>query len=236
MNEITDAEITPYKENLNEHRTIEAQAKELALQVKDLASYNAASVFLLKIQSNRKRWADFIKPSVRAAHEAYARIKAVENEVELPLKRGADAIKPALERFDAAEDQRRRQEQERINSELRKQDEDRRIWLAEEMEKHGKRQQAEEVLSAPPLPEVVLQKTTEVKGISYRTKYSARVVDLPTLAAMVSAGIAPLDFIQPNDKALNGIAQAMKESVEGQWKEWGIELVKERIVSAGGGR
>jgi hypothetical protein len=236
MNETTDTELSPYRQNLSEHQSMEAQAQTLALAVKDGATYNTAAAFLLKIQDMRKRWAEFIRPAVRAAHEAHQKIKAVENQVEEPLKRGADAIKPALDRFDAAEEERRRQAQERVNRELRKQDEDARLATAEELAKSGKHAEAEAVLATSPAPEVVLPKTTTVKGITYRTKYSARVVDMARLVAMVDNKLAPLDFIQPNERVLNGIAQAMKESVEAQWREWGLELVKERIVSAGGGR
>ena len=228
---------TPYESYLTEHTNIELQANRLANSIKDEATYRAASTYLLDIAAMRKKWAEFIKPAVKAAHEAHAKIKAVENAVDEPLKRAAElALKPALSLFEQAEEERRRQEQERINRDLRKQDEDNRLATAEELEKSGKKAEAEAVLATPTAPEVVIPKTTTVKGISYRTKYSARVVDPSKLLDAIAKGFAPANFVEPNMKVLNGIATAMKEAVEGQWKDWGLELVKERVVSASGGQ
>jgi hypothetical protein len=233
-----DVPLKAYESNYREHLSIEEQSRRLALQIKNQETYEAASAYLLRIKDMRKRWAEVIKPAVKAAHEAHARIKDVEKVVDGPLARSeSEILKPALVRWTEAEDLRRREEQERVNRELRKQEEDRKIALAEELAKSGKTELADAVLESPmTMPEVVLPKAAEVKGINYRTRYFAEVVDLKKLCAAVADGTAPLEFVVANGPWLNRVAAEMKEAVNPQWEKWGLRVGSEKIVSAGGGR
>jgi hypothetical protein len=224
-----------YDENHKNHTAISHQAFTLAQAINSPGTYQAAAVYLLDVKAMRKKWAETIKPAVKAAHEAHKRIKDVETLIDAPLAKAENEyLKPALAKFEMAEESRRREDQERINRDLRKQDEDRRLELAAELEKSGKKAEAAAVIDAPPAPEVVIPKTTEMKGISYRTRYYAEVVDKQKLIIKVAAALAPMEFVEPNMTVLNGIASTMKESVAGQWAEWGLALRTERIVSAGG--
>lgn len=232
---MTEVAIQPYAEQYQEHLTTEEQSRRLALQIKNPETYEAASAYLLRIKEMRKKWAEIIKPAVKAAHEAHSRIKEVEKAVDAPLSRSeSEILKPALIRWSDEQEMRRREEQERINRELKKQEEDRRLDFAGELEKSGKLEQADAVISAPStMPEVVLPKQTEVKGISYRTRYFAEVTDLKKLCEAIAAGLAPMEMIEPNWPVLNRVASAMKESANPQWEKWGLIVKSERIMSAG---
>lgn len=230
--------IDQYADQKNEHLAIEAQAQSLAQSIKDPATYQTAAGFLVRLKDMRKRWAEIIKPAVKAAHEAHQRIKDVEKVVDEPLARAEiNHLKPALARYEMIEEAKRREEQERINRELRKQEEDRRLALAAQMEQSGKQDEAMAVIEEPIIaPEVVLPKTTEAKGITYRTTYSAAVVDLRKLVKAVAEGKAPLEFLMPNGTVLNAQARSLKESLIPQWEPWGLTVKAERTVSAGGYR
>lgn len=229
-------ELEVYKQYQDEHQGIEKQAQMLALVIQDGPTYEMAGAFLLRIKDMRRKWAEIIKPAVKAAHESHVKIKNVEKAVDEPLARAeSDHLKPSMARWEMAEETRRREEQERVNRELRKQDEDRRLDLAEELEKSGKTAQANNVLNTAPPPEVVLPKSTDMKGISYRTRYYCEVVDMEKLVQAVAARQAPLNFVIPNQTTLNGLAASLKESVSGQWESWGLKLKTERTVSAGRG-
>lgn len=230
---MTNTALQEYSDQHQEHVNIAHQAFTIARAIKSPGTYQAAAAFLLKVKDTRKRWAEIIKPAVKAAHDAHVRIKDVEKMVDEPLAKAENEhLKPAMAQWEIAEESRRKEEQERLNRELQKQDDDRKLSLAVELEKSGKSAEATAVLDEPPAPELVLPKTTDVKGIAYRTRYYAEVVDKDKLICAVAARLAPMEFIEPNMKALNGVATAMKESVEAQWKEWGLALRKDRVVSA----
>ena len=225
-----------YQEHHKEHLGIEHQADVLSRAIQSTETYTAAAQFLINIKTARKKWADIIKPAVKSAYEAHQRIKAVEKSVDEPLERAEQIhLKPALAAWERKEEKRRQEEQDRINRELKKQEEDAILAQAEQLEKSGEKEMADAVIQAPvQAPEVVLPKTTEVAGISYRTTYSADVFSIRLLCQAVADGRIGEEVVLPNMTMLNGLARSMKESMNGQWKAYGVRVKSERTVSASG--
>lgn len=93
-------------------------------------------------------------------------------------------------------------------------DEDR-LHIAEQLEKSGRPQEAEAVLSRPvvaPSPTASWTPVPASKGTSFTAKWKARVVSLPDLVKAVAEGKAPAGLIKADESALNGMARALKST------------------------
>lgn len=225
-----------YQDSFKTHSNLEAQARELALAIKDDATYRAACDFRINIDRQRKNWATVIKPAVTAAHQAHKEIKAVENLVDQPLGNALDILDPQITRWRVEQETARRIEQEKINRELRKQEEDRRMNEAHELHKSGKKEEAEAHLEAPIMaPEVVLPSSTKVSGISDRVYWSAEVFDIVKLCRAVADGKAPKESVIANATFFGGMARSMKSAMNPEWEPKGVRAVS-RTDIAGGGR
>ncbi|QOR55554.1 MAG: hypothetical protein UMS36scaffold28_44 [Phage 59_13] len=238
MNENATAVAVPaqYEPNFKAHSNLEQRARELARSIRDDASYRIACAFRIDIQKQQRGWAEAIKPAVRAAHEAHRAIKDVENAVALPLATALDTLDPAITRWRVEQEQARRLEQERINAQLRREQEDRQLEQAEELSKNGKADEAEVVLGTPVnAPEVVLPSSTRVAGIQDRVYWSAEVVDIVKLCRAIADGKVAKETVVPNFPLLNGLARSMKSALNAQWEGFGVKAVS-RTDIAGGGR
>ncbi len=223
-----------YQENFKAHTNLEAEAKKLALAIKDDASYREACEFRVTIDKQKKNWAIVIKPAVSAAHQAHQKIKDVENAVAKPLGNALDILDPQISRWRVEQENARRIEQETINRRLRQEEEDRKLEEAEALEKSGKHDEAAKVLEAPiQAPEVILPPTTQVAGISDRTYWSAEVFDLKALCAAIARNDVDVSFVLPNMIALNGLARSMKSAMNAQYQEFGVRAVSRRDIAGG---
>jgi len=212
------------------------EAKNRAVAIKDSESYGKAASMLIACKERIKRIKDRLKDPKAKAREAWQGWVDLENELVEPYERiEREIIKPAMVRFDNEQEQARRIEQERINRELRKQEEERQLKLAQELAESGKHEQADEVLEAPTVaPQVVLPKANEVEGISYRMLYSADVFDVKALCKAVAEGKIETAYVVPNFVALNGLAKNLKEAMNPQWQQFGVKIKSEKILAAGG--
>jgi len=105
-----------------------------------------------------------------------------------------------------------------------------RIFIAHELEKSGRGQEAEAVLSQPivaPPPTASWSPVPASRGTSFKESWKMRVVSLPDLVKAVAEGRAPENLILPNETALNGLAKALKASAQVP----GVEFYKETGTS-----
>jgi len=101
-----------------EHVSLAQISNEIASKIKDYDSLKFAVDFLIKIKTKRKQWQDFIKPALEAAFTAHRRIKDIEKEIDLPLKRAEEEIlKPAISKYDLWQADIREQKQRDISKE-----------------------------------------------------------------------------------------------------------------------
>lgn len=223
-----------YRENFKAHTNMEAQAKTLALAIKDDASYRVACAFRTTIDKQLKAWTDAITPAVKAAHQAHKKIKDVENLVANPLENSIETLDPAISRWRAKEENERRLKQEAINRQLRKDEEDRRLKEAEELEKSGKKDEADAVLNEPVrAPEVVLPSTTKVEGISDRVYWSAEIFDIVKLCKAIGEGKASPSAVTANMVFLGGLARSMKNAMNAEWESKGVRAVSRNDIAGG---
>jgi len=226
-------ELGKYDQDQKEHVEIAGHAYGLSKAIKDEVSFGMAVQFLAQIRNRRKRWAEIIDPAVRDAHRAHVRIKAVENEIDGPLKRAElEILKPAIAKYEQAQEQKRLVKQAELEQKHRKRQEEEKLKIAVEYEKKGESKIAEQVLDAPTVPVAIeLPKQAQAKGISYQWRYSARVVDRLVLIKAIMDLKCNAACVTPNMVYLNQRARSDKES----FNIPGVELVKERSVSASTG-
>ena len=224
-----------YQENFKAHTNLEAEAKKLALAIKDDATYREACEFRMQIDKQRKNWAAVIKPAVQAAHMAHKKIKDVENVVDEPLGNALELLDPSISRWRVEQENQRRIEQEKINRQLQKDEEDRRLKEAEELAKSGHEEEAERVLEEPiQAPQVVLPSSTKVSGIADRTYWSAEVWDIVKLCRAIADGKASPSAVTPNMVFLGGLARSMKSSMNAEWESKGVRAVSRQDIVGGG--
>ena len=223
-----------YRENFKTATDLEAQAKKLALSIKDDATYREASAFRVTIDKQLKACKVIIKPTVSAAHFAHQEAKKVETTVSDPMENALEILDPQISRWRIEQENARRIEQEKINRQLQKDEEDRRLAEAEELAKSGKKEEAEAILEAPIVaPQVVLPPTTKVDGISDRTYWSADVFDLKLLCKAVAEGKADVSCVMAHMPTLNGIAKGMKAAMNAEWSSKGVRAVSRNDISGG---
>lgn len=94
--------------------------------------------------------------------------------------------------------------------------EEEQLYIADQLEKSGRSQEAEAVLSRPIIslpPTASWSPVPPSRGTSFSETWKMRVVDLPALLKAVAEGRVPAHFIIPaqaNETVLNGYAKAMK--------------------------
>lgn len=197
--------------------TVVEQAK--AVVIRDQETYDSASALLVSvIKPLRKKWTDFwyggaTDPGpIPLAHKAYKAVLDKFNAADGPLEQAEKSVKSALIHWE--------QEQQRIQQELQR-----------KAQQEAERLEEEERLQAATLAEESGASTEEVKAIAEsktpvvaapveptfrratgvskpRDNWKCRVTDLKALARAVGAGKVPVEYILPNETALNARAKA----------------------------
>lgn len=228
-----------------------------AAAVKSDAQYEQAGALLVAIRKVRKSIADTFDPIQKKAHAAWQEVIAQRKRHDEPLEGAerqlsrlmgtyqaeVEAERQRLAKVEAARlEQEKRDAQKKADDERAAQlklDDDARLAHALALEAEGKNAEANRVLNAPPPPflfpaplaptarTVYMPAAPKAAGISFRENWKARVVDLQLLVTACANGHQPLTMVEPNQKALDGIAKALK--AEGRIP--GVEFYSEPVSS-----
>lgn len=154
---------------------IPEQAKLIA--VTDNESMEKANTFKLDIKAMIKEVDDFFKPMADKAFAAHRAITGKWNETKAPLKAADDHVTNQVKLYLAEVRRKQEAEEARLREIARKEEEERRLAEAEALEKEGRPEEAEEVLSEPItyVAPVVHIETPKVDNRMYRTQLKVRV-------------------------------------------------------------
>jgi hypothetical protein len=213
-----------------------------ALRIVDAETYRQAGELLLGIKALRKRVADVHDPNIKRwldGHRASLKDKA---DAEAPLTEAERIVKDGMLAWDREQERQRREAQRLADEEVRRREEDERVARAAAMEREGHDfgdetlvQEAHALINEP-APVVtaapIAKATPTVKGISYRTTYSAQVTDLVALIRFVAANPSHAALLSPNMTALNAQARSLKQAL----RLPGVHVIETRDVAAGVGR
>lgn len=203
------------------------QAEEIV--VRDQASFEAAGSFLVAIKGYQARVHAVMDPIVKAADEAH-RVALRQRALLLDPAQEAEAtVKRALTAYEQAERDRIAAARRAQEAAARQAAEAAKARQVEALRESGQTAAAETVAAAPP-PVVITPPpppAPKVRGVSFRDKWSAVVTNFKDLVAAVAAGTQPLDLLQPNEEALNGMARTFKQNLAIP----GVEAKHERVAA-----
>lgn len=210
--------------------------------VTDASTYEIAAQMLLGIKDLRKKIADTFDPHCKRAFEAHRALTKEKADAEAPLTQAERIIKDSLRAYDAEQERLRREAQRLADEEARRREEDERVARAAALEREGREfgddmlvEEAHALINEP-APVVtaapIAKATPAVKGISYRTTYSAQVTDLVALIRFVAANPSHAALLTPNMTALNAQARSLKQAL----RLPGVHVIETRDVAAGVGR
>lgn len=154
----------------------------------------------------------------RQRQEAERIAREAQRKAEEKLRAEAEAARRA------EDDARRKAEEARAAGDLAAA----KAAEAEASRKAAMAEKREEKADVVALAPVAVEAAPEAVGISYRTTYSAEVIDLKALLAGVLAGTVPAEAVMANEKFLGASARALKTAMN--WP--GVRVVAKKTVAA----
>ncbi len=222
-------------------------AQATALQIVDRDSCLQAGTLLKSIKQLRAQVQAFFQPHVDASMEVKRKAetarKALTDErdrMERPLVEAEAIVKRNLLMFEAREEERRLNEEHRIQAEAQARAEQMTREAAERMAAQGLRDgdlgliaEAESLLEQPTEAPVVHVESSvpKQKGIQYRDHWEIHPdINVKALAAAVGSGDVPEAFLVANVTALNQYARA----TQGAGNVPGVKFWNNRTIVARG--
>lgn len=218
-------------------KVIESETILLVSKSNDLAivthdDYMSAGEQLKRIKTMQKNVVDLFEKPKKSAFQAHRDISEAEKKLLEPLKRAETVCAGKVQKYLVEEQKAKelaarleRERAEKIAMEeaeaLRKKEEEEKLNLAVQLENHGFKEEAEQVLTAEAAPIVVTPVIATIKqpekprveGIHTRTTYRAEVSDMMLLLKAIVEGKAALTLVQANESVLNKMATALRHEL-----------------------
>lgn len=183
-----------------------AVAEASGIQVQSPEDYTRAGEHLKAARALLKEADRIFDPSIKSAHETHRLMVKAKKDATIDLEAAAAMLAGRMGDWKSEQDRKAMQAKLDADRELREREK-----LAREAEAQGNPQLAEEVRAIPVVSaSATLTVTPKIDGISSRTTYSARVLDLKELVRAVAAGTVPINAVEPNMAFLNSLARAAK--------------------------
>jgi hypothetical protein len=203
------------KELQSQALTVVQRAK--AIVVFDQASYDAAADLLTgTIKPLRARWLEYWNPLRDAAYKSYKGILDKFNEADKPLELAERQVKAEIARWDLEQERIRQEEQRKAQMEAERVDRERRLAEAVEAEQAGAPEEmVSSILNTQPVVVAPVVEPTYQKasGIARRDNWKCKVENLKELCKAIGAGKVPVEYVLPNESALNARARADKSTM-----------------------
>ena len=208
------------------------------LVIQDPLGFAKAGEMLRAIKSYLLKVEDVLGPVIRATHAAHKTAVEQKNRLEAPALEAERRLKSARvtyqseqKRLEEAARAVAQRERERLEAEAtiaaateadrpRKQTEEERLERALAAEAQGDTALAERLVAEPipeiaPRPVVVFTPTIETPELegTFRQTWKGEVTDFAFLVKSVAAQEAPLTLLKIDQVALNGLARALKGSL-----------------------
>ena len=206
-----------------------ATSQARAIVVTNDIELQSAGVFLRGLKSIRQRIKDTFDGPIAAANKAHKEMIAAKKKHDGPVQDAEVFVKGRISSYHLEQDrirrddERKRQEEEAKRAREAKEEEDRRLAKAVELENAGKPQEAEAVLDAPvaqaPKHAAPTARPAAVSGVRVQTKWKWRFVDESKV---------PREYLQVDEVAIGKVVRAMK----GNTSIPGIEAYEDKQIAA----
>jgi len=197
------------------------EAGEITIQ--DDRGLQNAGIFLVGLKGILKEISETFNGPIASAHKAHTDMLAAKKKHADPLLQAERAVKGGIGKYQTEQRKLREAEERKLREQAQKEEEDRRLAQAEELEQRGEPEAAEELVSQPVVaPPVVLPGPPKVAGVSTRIAWKWRLTDFR---------LVPLEYRMLDEKKINAVVRAMGK----QTSIPGIEVYPEEVVSARAG-
>jgi len=196
------------------------------ITISNQEQYEGASEFLKRVKAKIKDLDTLRKSITKPLDTAKQKVMDLFNPPITALKRAESGVKREMIKYDTEQEKIREEHQKKLQQQAEEKARKEREALearAKKWEEKGKeekaealREQAEEIEPEAPVVAPIEQKP---KGVSYREKWSAEVIDVNQV---------PREYMIPNQQALDKVAQATKGSITIP----GVKFKKEKILSS----
>ena len=190
------------------------------ITIKDDADYQLACAGLVRIAGGKKKLQLLFAKPKKDAFQTHRGICELEEAFLAYYVEGERIYKGEISRYHSEQARIRREEQTRIEAELRRKEEDRRIAEAEALAAGGQQEAAEELLDEPVYAPIVELAVPSAPGVSGRKHFSYRVVDISKMNR---------DFMVENETKIRKTVNAL--GLDAMQLVGGIEVVEDQIVS-----
>lgn len=194
--------------------------------ITDDPSYQVACAGLVRVAGLKKNidrafdGTDAEPGPQKLAHRAWQAISKLHQDLLAYPVEAERLYKGAIARYQSEQMRIRREEQTRIEQELRKREEDRRMAEAEALAAGGQQEAAEELLDQPVFAPVVELAAPSAPGVSSRKHYSFRIVDPSKINR---------DYLVPDETKIRKIVNAL--GLDAMQLVGGIEVIEDQIVA-----
>lgn len=188
-----------------------------AIAIKDQATHDMATGLLINITDLEREIIAHHKPIKDSAYAAHKTAVAAEKRLLDPLKEAKQILSLGITTWETEQKRIQAENQRKAEEEARRIEEEARLQLALQAEEMGASEETTKEILETPIPverPVVPQTFQRTAGVSTRQTWKAEVTDLKALCRAVADGKASIEFIQPNMPALNGLARALKSTMQ----------------------
>jgi hypothetical protein len=193
--------------------------------------YMLADDFLGSVKTLRKKIDEGYDEIIASLHRSHKLAVATKKRYSDPVDEAEKIVKRKMADYQVQREAEARKEVAALEAAARKAAEEAQLAQAMALEAAGHKEAAQAVLDAPPAPAAILPMPVgapAIEGTSIRKLYSCRVVNLQALATFAVANPAILaSCLLPNEKALNAMARAQKDS----FRVPGCEVVVETSIA-----
>ena len=214
-----------------ERRALALRDESRTITVGNQDDANRVGIWVAGVKKFRSEFIDgIIQPFVSRAHKSWKDAVADRDRMDQPLGDAIITAEKAVKAWARAE-QAKRDEEHRIEQErLRKEDEERALKEAERLERAGKMQQAEKVLTAAaeaPAPGPATAEKVKVVGTALRTNYKFRIPDPRATLVKIIELPSARQYLALDTVAIGESIRKNKGTDKAWWLELGIEVYED---------
>ena len=185
--------------------SLENRARALIISTRaEYAAANAEGEYVAALEKEIHEKCDPVCATADAAHKAATRQRSA---FLAPVLAAKAVIASKMIAFDSAERARAAEARRIAEAEARRKADEEALAVALELEAQGMPEAADIALAEPVVERVQVAEAPKLEGVSYRTIWSAEVLDFPALVRAVAEGKASYAYLLPNSTSLNGAAK-----------------------------
>lgn len=198
-----------------------SQAQQIT--VIDAEEYEMACSFLTLVATRKKQVNETFDPIVQKAHAAWQEAINQRKKFMTPLEMAELNVKTKVSQWRIDEERKRREEEDRLQANAKREADERAIAEAQSLEDNGEKELAAMVLeeaAAAPAPVVVAPSTVPKQdGIAKKTTWKFRIVN---------EELIPREYMVPSEMKIGAVVRSQKQLT----KIPGVQAFPEESVSA----